>query len=114
MPKQVKLRRGTTAQHAEFIGALGEISVDTSKKTLVCHDGATAGGFPVALETVVSVRIGNMLWVDAVNGNDSTGTRGKAYLPFLTRSEERRVGKECRARWSPNREKKRTWEGERR
>ena len=84
MPKQVKFRRGTTAQHATFTGALGEVSVDTTKKTLVCHDGATAGGFPVALETNVSVRVGNMLWVDAVNGNDSTGTRGKAYLPFLS------------------------------
>ena len=25
----------------------------------------------------------------------------KAYLTFLVRSEERRVGKECRSRWSP-------------
>ena len=25
----------------------------------------------------------------------------KAILPKLTRSEERRVGKECRSRWSP-------------
>ena len=24
-----------------------------------------------------------------------------AYLPIHTRSEERRVGKECRSRWSP-------------
>ena len=23
------------------------------------------------------------------------------YIPILTRSEERRVGKECRSRWSP-------------
>src|SRR5436189_5022976 len=28
-------------------------------------------------------------------------------LTFLLRSEERRVGKECRSRWSPNHEKKR-------
>lgn len=27
---------------------------------------------------------GNMLWVDAVSGNDSTATRGNAGLPFLT------------------------------
>jgi hypothetical protein len=47
MPKQVKLRRGTTAEHAAFTGALGEVTIDTDKKCLVVHDGATAGGKPV-------------------------------------------------------------------
>jgi hypothetical protein len=61
MPKQVKFRRGTTAQHATFTGALGEVSVDTTKKTLVCHDGATAGGFPLA-----SLAIGSRSHPDAV------------------------------------------------
>jgi hypothetical protein len=41
---QVKLRRGTTAQHAGFTGAEGEVTVDTDKETLVVHDNATAGG----------------------------------------------------------------------
>ena len=31
--KQVQRRRGSTAQHAVFTGALGEITVDTDKKT---------------------------------------------------------------------------------
>src|SRR5213593_1698297 len=47
MPKQVRLRRGTTAQHAAFTGADGEITFDTSKKVIVIHDGVTAGGKPV-------------------------------------------------------------------
>jgi hypothetical protein len=46
MPKQVRLRRGTTAQHASFTGAEGELTYDTDKKTIVVHDGATAGGRP--------------------------------------------------------------------
>jgi major tropism determinant Mtd-like protein len=46
MPKQVRLRRGTTAQHASFTGAQGEVTYDTDKKTLVAHDGVTAGGKP--------------------------------------------------------------------
>jgi hypothetical protein len=46
MPKQVRLRRGTTAQHASFTGAEGEMTYDTDKKTIVVHDGATAGGRP--------------------------------------------------------------------
>ena len=47
MPKQVRLRRGTTAQHATFTGAEGEVTFDTTKKVLVLHDGVTAGGKPL-------------------------------------------------------------------
>lgn len=49
MATQIKLRRGTTAEHSTFTGALAEITVDTTKKTVVVHDGSTAGGFPLAL-----------------------------------------------------------------
>jgi hypothetical protein len=50
MSKQVKLRRGSTAQHATFTGAVGEVTVDTDKKVTVVHDGSTAGGIPSARE----------------------------------------------------------------
>lgn len=46
MAKRVQFRRGTTAQHTTFVGAPGEITVDTDKKTVVVHDGVTPGGFP--------------------------------------------------------------------
>jgi len=45
---QVKLRRGTTAQHAGFTGAEGEVTVDTDKDTVIVHDGSTAGGHELA------------------------------------------------------------------
>jgi len=48
MAKQIQLRRGTTTESTAFIGAVGEVTVDTDKDVLVVHDGATAGGFPVA------------------------------------------------------------------
>src|SRR5947207_13051480 len=32
------------------------------------------------------------------------------YAPELARSEERRVGKECRSRWAPDHEKKKYWQ----
>ena len=48
MSKLLQLRGGTTAEHASFTGAVREVTVDTTKKTLVVHDGATAGGFVVA------------------------------------------------------------------
>ena len=50
MSKQVKLRRGTTSEHASFTGALGEVTVDTTKDVAVVHDGVIAGGVPMARE----------------------------------------------------------------
>ena len=44
MPDQLQLRGGTTAEHSTFTGAIKEVTVDTSKKTVVVHDGTTAGG----------------------------------------------------------------------
>ena len=43
-------RRGTTTQHASFTGLNAELTVDTDKKTVVVHDGTTAGGTPLAKE----------------------------------------------------------------
>lgn len=43
-------RRGTTSQHASFTGLNAELTVDTDKKTVVVHDGSTAGGVPLAKE----------------------------------------------------------------
>lgn len=43
-------RRGTTSQHASFTGLNAELTVDTDKKTVIVHDGSTAGGIPLAKE----------------------------------------------------------------
>ena len=51
MAKLLKLRRGTTSQHSSFTGAEGEVTVDTTKDTVVVHDGSTAGGHPLAKES---------------------------------------------------------------
>ena len=47
MSDQIQRRGGTTAQHTTFTGALRELTIDTDKKTVVVHDGVTAGGFPL-------------------------------------------------------------------
>lgn len=47
MARQVQFRRGTTAQTNSFTGAVGEVTVDTDKDTVVIHDGSTAGGHAV-------------------------------------------------------------------
>ena len=54
MAKRLQLRRGTTVEHAVFTGAVGEVTVDTTKDTAVVHDGSTIGGFPLARESVLS------------------------------------------------------------
>jgi len=44
MTKQIQLRRGTTAEHELFTGAVGEVTIDTSKDIVIVHDGVTVGG----------------------------------------------------------------------
>ena len=51
MATELRLRGGTTAQHASFTGATKEITVDTTKNTVVVHDGSTAGGYPLLNQT---------------------------------------------------------------
>ena len=50
MATQVQFRRGTTGEHSGFTGAVGEVTVDTQKKTVCIHDASTLGGFPLLLE----------------------------------------------------------------
>jgi len=57
MSTQVQFRRGTTAETAGFIGALGEVTVDTSQNICVVHDGVSAGGFPLLREDGTNMRL---------------------------------------------------------
>jgi len=50
----IQFRRGTTTEHSSFTGLLGEVTVDTTKKTVVVHDGSTAGGFALALDSAAT------------------------------------------------------------
>jgi hypothetical protein len=49
MAKTLQFRRDTTANLASVTGSVGELFVDTTKKTVVVMDGYTTGGFPVLL-----------------------------------------------------------------
>lgn len=62
MATEIKLRRGTTAQHATFTGAEGEITVDTDKETVVVHDGSTEGGYPLPTFSDLSGITGKFVW----------------------------------------------------
>lgn len=49
----VRQFRGTTAQHANYTGPSGELTVDTSKNAVVVQDGVTKGGHPAAVDATV-------------------------------------------------------------
>ena len=66
MAKQVLYRRGTTAEHALFTGANGEVTVDTVKHVVIVHDGVTAGGIPQANAALVNSQI-TVLTANAAN-----------------------------------------------
>ena len=48
MPTTLQFRRGTATQNNAFTGAAGEITFDTTNKTLRIHDASTAGGTRLA------------------------------------------------------------------
>ena len=50
MATEVKRRRGSTSDHEDFIGAVGELTVDLDKDTVVVHNGQDEGGFPLLRE----------------------------------------------------------------
>lgn len=77
MTTAVQRRRGTTAEHAGFTGLLAEVTVDTTKDTLVVHDGAQAGGYPLAREDLSNVNVNQIANVIPAA---TTSTAGKVQL----------------------------------
>ena len=81
MPDQLQLRGGTTTEHNSFTGALREVTVDTTKKTLVVHDGASAGGTPLMKESggnaasTVGIGVGGVNKITINAGNSGTLAR---------------------------------------
>ena len=70
MATQVQFRRGTTGEHSAFTGAVGEVTVDTEKKTVCIHDATTVGGFPLLRE-------------DFSNSNLALGSLSSCALKFV-------------------------------
>ena len=61
MATQVQIRRGTTAGHTSFTGAVAELSFDTDLKTIRAHDGTTAGGIVLAKASDVTTAVANLV-----------------------------------------------------
>ena len=89
MAKRVQRRRGTTPEHATFTGYDGETTVDTTKDTVIVHDGATTGGFPLAREDLSNVSLTNLIGVTELNLIDGSAdqvikTNGSGTISFGT------------------------------
>jgi hypothetical protein len=70
MAKTLQFRRDSTANLASVTGAVGEIFIDTTKKTVVVMDGSTAGGYPLELQGAGTGATG------AAGANGATGSAG--------------------------------------
>ncbi len=64
MPTTLQFRRGNNTQNNSFTGAAGEITFDTTNKTLRVHDASTAGGTRLATHAEVQA-------ISAANALDS-------------------------------------------
>ena len=64
MARQIQLRRGTTSQNDLFIGAEGELTMDTTAKDLRLQDGTTPGGgrIPVLVDIQRPTADNNYTW----------------------------------------------------
>ena len=78
MAKLLKLRRGTTTQHASFTGAEGEVTIDTTKDTAVVHDGSTQAGTPLLREDMSNLPAGT---IDNADINASAAIAGTKISP---------------------------------
>jgi hypothetical protein len=76
MSTAVQFRRGTTAEHSTFTGAVGEVTVDTTKDTIVVHDGTTVGGHPLLKEDAIGSTV-----------VEQTSDTGSAAVPAGTTAE---------------------------
>jgi hypothetical protein len=70
MASRIRFRRGTSTEHASFTGAEGEITVNTTKDTIVLHDGVQAGGYEMLrsdlnnLDSGTAIPAGNITDID--------------------------------------------------
>ncbi|MBF0622651.1 MAG: hypothetical protein HQL54_12060, partial [Magnetococcales bacterium] len=72
MAQQLQFRRGTTAEHLTFVGASGELTYDSDRKTMVAHNGTQPGGFPMQREMVIDISVWGA--VPSTDGDPQTMT----------------------------------------
>jgi len=81
--KRVQLRKGTEQEHSSFIGAVAEVTVDTTKKTLRVHDGSTNGGFEITKARYDVISSATNLRVNVKYFADTSSNAFTATLPTI-------------------------------
>ena len=87
MANALQLRRGTTTQHSTFTGLAGEVTVDTTKDTVVVHDGSTAGGIPLAKESGLSAKVESLADLGITASAADLNTTDVATLGYVEASK---------------------------
>ena len=77
--KQVRMRRGSTLDNDLFTGEEGEITIDTTVKTIRVHDDITPGGFALALADLSNISEETLkdLIRDVMNSTGGEGGEGE-------------------------------------
>jgi len=77
MPTVLQLRRGTTAQNDAFTGSAGELTFNTTTGALRAHDGTTAGGAEMLVNTGSNANISQSVTLTgAVTGSGTITNLG--------------------------------------
>ena len=92
-PRRLQLRRGNTAAVSSYLGAAGELIVNTDTNTLYIHDGVTVGGIATTVNVstitnqITAANVGMRGYVDfSIQSNIAniaagyTNTNVKSYL----------------------------------
>lgn len=94
MATTVQFRRANTANTLTTTGAVGEITIDTDKKTVIVHDGSTSGGFPLmredaSFESITSITFGSNLTINTsiiLIGNSTANVTANSILVSVANS----------------------------
>ena len=93
-----RTRRIEAKQHdAEELAALDEDALHVENR----HDHIDLSQLAFEWRIEVDGRVAETRGLKGINAAPSETTTVSLQLPQIDRSEERRVGKECRSRWSP-------------
>ena len=84
MATQLQLRKGTTAQTAIFTGAIAEVTVDTTQKTVVVHDGTTVGGNYIITKGQLDSNVSILQGINTTQNTNITAVNGYAVSAYAT------------------------------
>jgi hypothetical protein len=88
MAIQLQLRKGTASENDAFTGVVGEITADTTSKTIRVHDGINAGGFTLVAKDASGNFAGNVITATSFSGDGSALTGISAGATVVTKSDD--------------------------